>query len=79
MVAEQLNRKEIEMTPSTLNNKEACEAVMSLFGTDTIPAAIVETSILFTPYVIEVYGKHAEEVFDSVCKGYPNCTVQIET
>ena len=66
------------MTPSTKNNEEAHAETLCLFGTDIIPAAMRDTNILFTPYVIEVYGKHADEVFKSVCKGYPNCTVQVE-
>ena len=66
------------MIPSTANNEEAREETLQLFGTSTIEAAMVNTTIEFGPYAIEIYGEHKEKVFESVCKGYPNCIVQIE-
>lgn len=66
------------MVPSALNNQEAYAETLRLFGTDTIPAGMVNTNVLFMPHLIEVYGEHAEKVFEVVCKSYPNCEVQIE-
>lgn len=66
------------MVPSNLGNQEAYDEILSLGGGDTIEAGMINTWVLFMPHLIEVYGEHAEAVFDTVCKGYPNCTVQVE-